>query len=50
MLNAIVFHAAGRPLKQSTDIAGIYIPDLIKVDLSPAVPIGSNGTAAAPTE
>ncbi len=35
LINAIVFHGAGpAPETNRTDIAGIFIPDLIKVDLS----------------
>lgn len=34
LLNALVFKSAVAPENNRTDIAGIYIPDLIKVDLS----------------
>lgn len=34
LLNAIVFQASVAPETNRTDIAGIFIPDLIKVDLS----------------
>ena len=34
LLNALVFGASVAPETNRTDIAGIYIPDLIKVDLS----------------
>ena len=36
LLNALVFGASVAPETNRTDIAGIYIPDLIKVDLSTA--------------
>ena len=37
LINAIVFHGAGpAPETNRTDIAGIFIPDMIKVDLSTA--------------
>jgi Domain of unknown function (DUF4331) len=34
LLNVLVFHANVAPTTNRTDIAGIFIPDLIKVDLS----------------
>jgi len=34
LINALVFHADVAPTTNRTDIAGIFIPDLIKVDLS----------------
>jgi len=36
LINALVFHANVAPTTGRTDIAGIFIPDLIKVDLSTA--------------
>ena len=36
LINALVFHADVAPTTNRTDIAGIFIPDLIKVDLSTA--------------
>jgi hypothetical protein len=46
LINAIVFHGAGpAPETNRTDIAGIFIPDLIKVDLSTGpCRLGGNGT------
>ncbi|MEY4940226.1 MAG: hypothetical protein RIQ93_1961, partial [Verrucomicrobiota bacterium] len=50
LINAIVFNGSGpAPETNRTDIAGIYIPDLIKVDLStPAVRLAGGG-AGHPT-
>jgi len=47
LINAIVFHGNGpAPETNRTDIAGIYIPDLIKVDLSTGpCRLGRNGTS-----
>ena len=47
LINAIVFHGSGpAPETNRTDIAGIYIPDLIKVDLSTGpCRLGGNGTS-----
>ena len=47
LINAIVFHGNGpAPETNRTDIAGIYIPDLIKVDLSTGpCRLGGNGTS-----
>src|SRR4029453_18789251 len=36
LINALVFNANIAPTTNRTDIAGIFIPDLIKVDLSTA--------------
>jgi hypothetical protein len=46
LINAIVFHGSGpAPETNRTDIAGIFIPDLIKVDLSTGpCRLGGNGT------
>jgi len=48
LINAIVFHGNGpAPETNRTDIAGIFIPDLIKVDLSTgACRLAGNGTEA----
>jgi len=48
LLNAIVFHGSGpAPETNRTDIAGIYIPDLIKVDLSTGpCRLAGNGTTS----
>jgi hypothetical protein len=48
LINAIVFHGTGpAPETNRTDIAGIYIPDLIKVDLSTGpCRLAGNGTSA----
>ena len=44
LLNALVFKATVAPENDRTDIAGIYIPDLIKVDLStPGVRFAGGG-------
>ena len=47
LINAIVFHGNGpAPETNRTDIAGIYIPDLIKVDLSTGpCRLAGNGSA-----
>ena len=47
LINAIVFHGNGpAPETNRTDIAGIYIPDVIKVDLSTGpCRLGGNGTS-----
>jgi hypothetical protein len=47
LINAIVFGGSGpAPETNRTDIAGIYIPDLIKVDLSTGpCRLGGNGTS-----
>jgi hypothetical protein len=49
LINALVFHADVAPTTNRTDIAGIFIPDLIKVDLStgPARLAGGGSTDAA---
>jgi hypothetical protein len=46
LINAIVFHGSGpAPETNRTDIAGIYIPDVIKCDLSTdPCRLGGNGT------
>src|SRR5205823_9794567 len=36
LINALVFHANVAPTTNRTDVAGIFIPDLIKIDLSTA--------------
>jgi hypothetical protein len=47
LINTIVFNGSGpAPETNRTDIAGIYIPDLIKVDLSTGpCRLGGNGTS-----
>lgn len=49
LINALVFHADVAPTTNRTDIAGIFIPDLIKVDLStgPARLAGGGSTDSA---
>ena len=50
LLNAIVFGGAGpAPETNRTDIAGIYIPDVIKVDLSTGPARLAGGGASHPT-
>jgi hypothetical protein len=51
LINAIVFSGSGpAPETNRTDIAGIYIPDLIKVDLSTGpCRLGGNGTSTGAT-
>ena len=50
LINAIVFGGAGpAPETNRTDIAGIYIPDLIKVDLSTSKVRFAGGGATHPT-
>src|SRR5258707_1260331 len=48
LINLIVFHGAGpAPETNRTDIAGIFIPDVIKVDLSTGpCRLGGNGTSS----
>ncbi len=48
LLNALVFHANVAPTANRTDIAGIFIPDLIKVDLSTGPARLAGGGAADP--
>jgi hypothetical protein len=48
LINALVFHADIAPTTNRTDIAGIFIPDLIKVDLSTAPARLAGGGAADP--
>jgi hypothetical protein len=53
LINAIVFHGAGSaPESNRTDIAGIFIPDLIKVDLSTAAArlAGSGASGSNPDD
>jgi len=49
LINALVFHADVAPTTNRTDISGIFIPDLIKVDLStgPARLAGGGSTDLA---
>jgi hypothetical protein len=51
LINAIVFHGNGpAPETNRTDIAGIFIPDLIKVDLSTSpCRLAGNGTESGAT-
>jgi hypothetical protein len=49
LINLIVFRASVAPETNRTDIAGIYIPDLIKVDLSTGPCRLAGGGAAHPT-
>jgi Domain of unknown function (DUF4331) len=50
LINTLVFDGAGGfPLTNRTDIVGIFIPDLIKVDLSTAPARLAGGGAAHPT-
>lgn len=48
LINALVFNANVAPTTNRTDIAGIFIPDLIKVDLSTAPARLAGGGAADP--
>jgi hypothetical protein len=48
LINALVFHADVAPTTNRTDIAGIFIPDLIKVDLSTAPARLAGGGASDP--
>ena len=43
LINLLVFKAPVAPETNRTDIAGIYIPDLIKVDLSTTRPVCGGG-------
>jgi hypothetical protein len=49
LINALVFGADVAPTKDRTDIAGIFIPDLIKVDLSTDAARLAGGGAGHPT-
>ena len=49
LINALVFGSNVAPTTNRTDIAGIFIPDLIKVDLSTAPARLAGGGAAHPT-
>jgi hypothetical protein len=49
LLNALVFGSNVAPTTNRTDIAGIFIPDLIKVDLSTAPARLAGGGAGHPT-
>ena len=49
LINLLVFNAPVAPETNRTDIAGIYIPDLIKVDLSTAKARFAGGGADHPT-
>jgi uncharacterized protein DUF4331 len=49
LINALVFGAGVAPTTNRTDIAGIFIPDLIKVDLSTAAARLAGGGPAHPT-
>lgn len=49
LINALVFNAPVAPETNRTDIAGIYIPDLIKVDLSTSKVRFAGGGAGNPT-
>jgi Domain of unknown function (DUF4331) len=48
LINALVFNANVAPTTNRTDIAGIFIPDLIKVDLSTAPARLAGGGAGDP--
>jgi len=48
LINALVFNANVAPTTNRTDIAGIFIPDLIRVDLSTAPARLAGGGAADP--
>ena len=48
LINALVFGSNVAPTANRTDIAGIFIPDLIKVDLSTG-PARLAGGGAAPS-
>jgi len=48
LINALVFNADVAPTTNRTDIAGIFIPDLIKVDLSTAPARLAGGGAGDP--
>jgi len=48
LINALVFNANVAPTTNRTDIAGIFIPDLIKVDLSTAAARLAGGGASDP--
>jgi hypothetical protein len=48
LINALVFNANVAPTTNRTDIAGIFIPDLIKVDLSTAPARLAGGGATDP--
>ncbi len=49
LINALVLHADVAPTTNRTDIAGIFIPDLIKVDLSTAPARLAGGGASDPS-
>jgi hypothetical protein len=49
LINALVFRADVAPTTNRTDIAGIFIPDLIKVDLSTAPARLAGGGSTNPT-
>ena len=49
LINALVFGSNVAPTTNRTDIAGIFIPDLIKVDLSTAAARLAGGGASHPT-
>ena len=49
LINALVFGSNVAPTTNRTDIAGIFIPDLIKVDLSTAPARLAGGGAGHPT-
>ena len=49
LINALVFQANVAPTTNRTDIAGIFIPDLIKVDLSTGPARLAGGGASHPT-
>jgi hypothetical protein len=49
LINALVFGSNVAPTTNRTDIAGIFIPDLIKVDLSTAPARLAGGGASHPT-
>jgi hypothetical protein len=50
LINAIVFNGAGTfPTTNRTDLVGIFIPDLIKVDLSTSAARLAGGGATHPT-
>ena len=49
LINALIFHASVAPETNRTDLAGIFIPDLIKVDLSTGPARLAGGGAGHPT-
>lgn len=50
LLNALVFHSQVAPETNRTDLVGIFIPDLIKVDLSTGPARLAGGSASNPDD